>query len=261
VTSRDRGAAPGEWGALSGDLVTAPATGGTQVPTVFRVPVEVVGRAVDTGHRSTDVRGDPPQQSNAPTADHRFGLPVAADSLLRADQIPVFGDLGQAHARRDPLGTQVFATITDGPPEVPGPSEEEFTQRIPVLSDELPLSEMELTQRIPIVRPAPVPRYQPIAGRLSAAGPARQAENLSSLPDLPPVPTLPAMPPLPKRPVPQSNPAASTLPIPRVVGPPATARPPATPSLFTPNIPPTAPPAGAAEELMAQLRGMMTELE
>jgi hypothetical protein len=100
---------------------------------------------------------------------------------------------------------------------------------------------------------------------------------MSGLPDLPPVPTLPAMPPLPSRPRTQAAPAAPGLPslptphigTPQVPAVPALPRPqvsgPVTDGLPTGALGGTPStqdvPAGAAQQLMAQLRGLITELE
>jgi hypothetical protein len=251
----------GEWGALSGDLATGTTRGGRAVSvgtprtpvgaTVFRVPVEVLGRAIETGYRSASVDDDTGPRLAAPIGaeDRRYRLSDKADSLLRADQVPAYRDLFRPRAQRDSQQTRIFPAIIDGlPPRTP---DQEPTQQIPVIADRVPLSAAEVTQRIPVVR-APVP-YQPMAGELPVRrAPARpQAPNLTSLPDLPPVPTLPAMPPLP-------NPRVAGRPVP---GPIARPTPQGRPSLFTPNIPPAIESTGPAEQLMAQLRGLISELE
>jgi hypothetical protein len=299
--------------------------------TVFRVPVEVLGSAIESGHQTTYVDDGDRTIEDAPPigvlqAQRRLGPSDQTERQLRADQVPAIADLLRVPNLRGgvpgaPVGlldqTQIFPAIVDGLPgrEMTPQSEQELTQRLPVISGGVPLSTMEITQRIPVVpsaripdgRPAPRPQrvspdalpntqpmpavrgvpaprpgpgYRPINGDLPvigaappAAGPTRavpgyragvrQPTSLPSLPDLPPVPTLPAMPPLPdpNRPTPQSGRAG-----------------PQPPSLFTPNIPsvtvsdlrtppptdgtpqPQDMPAGPAEQLMAQLRGLISEL-
>jgi hypothetical protein len=299
--------------------------------TVFRVPVEVLGSAIESGHQTTYVNDGDRTIEDAPPigvlqAQRRLGPSDQTERQLRADQVPAIADLLRVPNLRGgvpgaPVGlldqTQIFPAIVDGLPghEMTPQSEQELTQRLPVIPGGVPLSTMEITQRIPVVpsaripdgRPAPRPQrvspdalpntqpmpavrgvpaprpgpgYRPINGDLPAIGavpPAvrptravpgyragvRQPTSLPSLPDLPPVPTLPAMPPLPdpNRPTPQAGRAG-----------------PQPPSLFTPNIPsvtvsdlrtppPTAGtpqpqdmPAGPAEQLMAQLRGLISEL-
>jgi hypothetical protein len=227
--------------------------------TVFRVPVEVLDRVIDTGYHSTYADdGD----SGPGPFDPRFGLSDALERQLGADQIPAFGDLYLPRTRqRDLHQTQVFPAITDGRPDVPRPAEQELTQRLPVITDSVPPAATEVTQRIPVVRAPgwPLPRatpYHPLAGDLPVGGaptmpgvPMRSS-NLSFLPDLPPVPTLPTMPPLPNRRLPGRPP-----PRPGMQGWPV------GPSLFTPNVPVAAEHTGSAEQLMSQLRGLISELE
>ncbi|HEX3592553.1 MAG TPA: hypothetical protein VHV74_23265 [Pseudonocardiaceae bacterium] len=176
---------------------------------VFRVPVEVLGRAVDNGYQRviTD-DGDTAPRIDLPFGQQaEFGPSDAVDDLLRADQVPALGGLARP---RGPMPTM------------------DMTQVFPVLSDGVPgLSTMEMTQQMPVVRPAPrntpydpTPAYQPMTGELPVAGGSRvpvASANLptvtksvpsgaSGLPDLPPVPTLPPVPPLRGGPSTQSRP-------------------------------------------------------
>ncbi|HEY3749376.1 MAG TPA: hypothetical protein VGL80_09265 [Pseudonocardiaceae bacterium] len=293
--------------------------------TVFRVPVDIVGRAVEGGYHTTSVADDdtaPPQVwlPFGQEQGQQFGPAASVDDLLRADQVPgLAGLFGRRVAPpMSPMEmTQVFPVLSNG---IPNFSTMELTQQMPVLP---PLSTMEMTQRMPVVpgartapRPAvqnmPTPRttpyqpyqppYQPMTGELPVSGslpgtrvpgtsvplasanlpsvskPAvPSAPNLSGMPDLPPVPTLPAMPPLSSRPSTQAGPAVPglpSLPTPQV----GTPQVPAVPALPRPQVSgpvtdglPTgalggAPstqdvPAGAAQQLMAQLRGLISELE
>jgi hypothetical protein len=267
----------GEWGALSGDLENAPGTDITQAASgasVFRVPVDVLGRAVESGHHAVPVADDdvpPPVWSPAGMRreQQKQAGPSVADSLLRADQVPgLGGPFGRpAVPPMSPMEmTRAFPVLSDG---MPDPAAMDLTQQLPALATELTqqfprLSTTEPTRQVDWPRPWPgngggtpgAPRttpyqpYHPMAGELPVSGalsrataPARKpvAPNLSGLPDLPPVPTLPAMPPLPSRPGPQAAPAAPAVP---------------TPHLGTPQVP-----AGTAAQLMAQLRGLISELE
>jgi hypothetical protein len=338
----------GEWGALSGDLVDAPATDVTQVAadgaavlgdqfafthtttsaaaggtaatrggiplvtplganaTVYRVPVEVLGRAVDSGYHDLSVDdGDESPPVEMPFGgEQRFGPSDAVDGLLAANQVPALADLFGVRPRpiADLGHTQVFPVLSDGLPGVPRLSPAELTQRLPVippqpspaparrdlpaprntpfdpapgprsagstlfdparngpsapnprntpfaptsdahmsgntLFDSAPARHVPSDRRTPAPRelPAPTSREDPPTGELPVFGslptgrPAhaeRDPSNLTGLPDLPPVPTLPAMPP--------------------VSGGPPTAQ----------DVP-----AGAAAQLMAQLRGLISELE
>jgi hypothetical protein len=292
--------------------------------TVFRVPVDVIGRAVEGGYHTTSLADD----DTAPQVwlpfgqeqEQQFGPSDSVDDLLRADQVPgLAGLFGRRVAPpMSPMEmTQVFPVLSNG---IPNFSTMELTQQMPALPS---LSTMEMTQQMPVIpgartapRPTvqnmPTPRttpyqpyqppYQPMTGELPVSGslpgpkvpgtsvplasanlpsvskPAvPSAPNLSGMPDLPPVPTLPAMPPLPSRPSTQAGPAVPglpSLPTPSV----GTPQVPAVPALPRPQVSgpvtdglPTgalgaAPstqdvPAGAAQQLMAQLRGLISELE
>lgn len=173
--------------------------------TVFRVPVEVLGRAVDNGYQRVIVDdGDTAPRIDLPFGQQaEFGPSDAVDDLLRADQVPALGGIARPRRPMPTMDmTQVFTVLSDG---VPG------------------LSTMEMTQQMPALRPAPqnlptprntpydpAPAYQPMTGQLPVPGGNRgpvASANLptvnnsvprgaAGLPDLPPVPTLPAMPPL-----------------------------------------------------------------
>lgn len=227
-----------EWAPLSGDLFDPPATQLPVAGNVFRVPLGVVGRAV--GH--TDV---PATQG----ADE-FGPSDAAFQLLGANQVPVIPDLFTVPRLPglpvlDGSATQVFQAVGQHRPATPA------TQDLPT--------------------PGNTP-FQPVSGELPVSGslpavtrpvrppvPHVTAPGVASLPDLPPVPTLPAMPPLHDGPSTQSLPtipavpgvpSVPNLPVPHVSGP------------LTSGLPTTQDvPAGAAQQLMAQLRGLISELE
>jgi hypothetical protein len=282
-----------EWGALTGDLAQRPAH------TVYRVPVDVVDRAVDSRYAAVPVAdGDTAPRLNLPFGEQaEFGPSDDVDGLLGANQVPRIGDLFRARPMPvvDMAHTQVFPVLSDG---VPAASS---LPRIPVP----PVSPAELTQRLPVIPAGPLaprntpyprqprntpydpqPRYEPMSGELPVTGalpnmpgtstPVAAANlptvshpptpNLSTLPDLPPVPTLPAMPPLPGRPGTQAMPAPPVLPHPQVNAPSLPPLP-ALPRLNGPatgGLPALAPqdmPAGSAQQLMAQLRGLISDLE
>ena len=75
----------GEWPVLSGDLADPPVAGGAPAAALFRVPLDMVGRAVEHGHAAAPATDE--------AAEPQFGPSDAADSLLRIDQVPVLGDL------------------------------------------------------------------------------------------------------------------------------------------------------------------------
>ncbi|HEX5114740.1 MAG TPA: hypothetical protein VFW65_06035 [Pseudonocardiaceae bacterium] len=280
-----------EWGAVTGDLAQLPANH------VYRVPGDVVGRAVDSRYAAgPGSDGDTAPRLDLPFGDQaQFGPSDEVDGLLGANQVPRIGDLFRARPRpvADMAHTQVFPVLSDG---------------VPAVSPVAPVSPAELTQRLPVIPATPAtprnlpylpqprntpydpqPRYEPMSGVLPVTGslpntpgmstPVAAANlptvnhpptpNLSTLPDLPPVPTLPAMPPLPGRPRTQAMPAAPVLPQPQVSAPSLPAIP-ALPRLSGPaagGFPalgapaPQDMPAGSAQQLMAQLRGLISDLE
>jgi hypothetical protein len=323
----------GEWGALSGDLLSEPATdvtraGGnpTAVPagahtTVFRVPVDVLGDAIDSGHTGPPISdGDTAPRLDFPADAFGFGPADQVDRLLGANQVP-----GLLPVTGDPVGlrdmqhtqvlpaiqdrspeTQVFSAITDdqAPPPVPAVRPSARIQATPPLPT-TPPRPITPARRTTPARPAapawPVARDVPISGELPVGDfplgqapvsanlprstsatapvpnrptPVQSGQSISpelALPDLPPVPTLPAMPSLPGRPTQQDLPAAPALPSPTLSAPHLT-----TPSL--PNLPtrhvsgPPANnvtghpathdmPAGPAQQLMSQLRGLIDDLD
>jgi hypothetical protein len=242
-----------EWEVLSGNLfdppVTRPPAPATTAPPnlvaqlpadghVFRVPFDVVGRVV--GH--SDAR--------APQAADEFGPSDSAFQLLGANQVPMLADLSTVPRRPgqpalDSSATQVFPVIGETRPAVAG---------TPTVAD--------------LPTPGNTP-YQPVSGELPVSGslptvnrptlPQAPTLTTPSLPGLPPVPTLPVMP------APHNAPSTHALPaipfVPTV---------PAVPSLSVPHVSgplagglPTTQdaPAGAAQQLMAQLRGLISELE
>ena len=255
---------PDEWGALTGDLAQLPARN------VYRVPDEVVGRAMDNRFTAVPVADeDTAPRLDLPFGDRaEFGPSDDVDGLLGANQVPPIGDLFGARRAPvpDPAHTQVFPVLADGVPD---------------------LSPAELTQRLPIIPAQPVdpgPRYEPMSGELPVSGslpdvpgtsvnlPVANHQvmpNLSTLPDLPPVPTLPAMPPLPARPRTQDLPTPPVLPQPHVSAP-SLSSVTSLPHLSGP-VPGGLPalggpatqdmPAGSVQQLMAQLRGLISDLE
>jgi hypothetical protein len=106
---------PSAWRALSGDLIEQ---FGPQAP-LFRVPVDVVGRAVDSGYHNAVPE---PQDAD-------FGPPDSIDSLLRVDQVPSLVQVLMAPnpMRYRPTGgfpTQLMPAIAAEPqyaPPPPGP--------------------------------------------------------------------------------------------------------------------------------------------
>jgi hypothetical protein len=225
-----------EWAALTGDLAQLPAG------TVFRVPDEVVGRAMDGRTAAPVAVGDHAPRLEPPFGDRaEFGPSDAVDGLLGANQVPAISDL--FGARRAPVTdlahTQVFPVLADG---VPAAAPAELTQRLPVVPA---VAVVPATPRRPPVDPGP--RYRPMSGELPVSGslpavpgtsvpvgsatpPTAGRPKPSGLRDLPPVPTLPTLPALP----PLRTAAASA---------------------------PQDVPAGSAQQLMAQLRGLIRDLE
>jgi hypothetical protein len=309
-TSRTAGA-----GFLDGTPVVAPAGVNT---TVYRVPVEILGRAVEEGHHTTSITDDDTApRLNLPVGafgdQPQFGPSDQVDGLLGANQVPGIATLFTAPGPRGPIGlldlqhtqvlpvvadnlpaTQVFPAITDDLPAAP-----ETTQQLPALTG------TRVTQAMPVRRVTPYQPYVPMTGELPVGGalpigavpvsatlptvtnahlpsvptgPATQsapaappAPGLPAIPDLPPVPTLPAMPTLPGRAATQDLPAPPALPInaPQLNAP-------SLPTLPTPHVSgpvtgglPTAAgrpstqyvPTAPAPRLMAQLRGLIDDLE
>lgn len=297
-------------GLLDGTPVVVPA--GTD-STVFRVPVDILGHAIERGHTVVS-DGDTEPRLTMPVGafadQEQFGPSDQVDRLLGANQVPgLFGVTGGPVGLLDVQHTQVLPAITDSLPA---------TQVFPAITDDMvpparqpmrpqavptrqqPMRPQAMPMR-PQAMPAPAP-YLPMTGELPVGGalpggppvsanlptvtnasapflhtpPTVQSgrstlPNLPALPDLPPVPTLPAMPPLPGRPTTQDLPTAPALPSPTFT----------PPHLNTPSVP-TVPmphvsgplaggitgqpttqdvPAGQAQQLMAQLRGLINELE
>ena len=224
-----------EWGVLSGDLLADPqrAAAGPDA-TLFRVPLSVVGRAIehnDTAAPATDEDAQP-----------QFGPSDAADSLLGANQVPVIGDLFTVPNLRNvtlgaPLSTldqtQQFPAIGRlGMPELAATQQfpaiggfSDITRQLPVINDGFLLPAQRAQSR-PTIRPvaparqstqdmavAPAGRYLPMTGNLPAAG-QLAAPGLPSLPTAG-LPALPAagVPALPTAGVPAlPNAALPTLP-------------------------------------------------
>jgi hypothetical protein len=260
-----------EWPVLSGNLADAPAAdppaadlvqtvvNGTPVlgnqPTggaLLRVPLDVVGQAV--AHRPTVTA---PQSADGGTQP-QFGPLDSADSLLRADQVPVLGDLFTVPNLRNALPGAPLSTLDQtrqmpalGSIGLPALSTVEQTRQLPVIGG---LSTLLPTQRAaqsnPAIRPAVRPRsstqdlpvsshYQPMSGELPASG-QLPTPSLPGLPSLPtgaaPVsanlPTLakPSVPALPVPALPTGLPSAAKPSIPAV---------PSVPSLSAlPDLPP-----------------------
>ncbi|HEX4702789.1 MAG TPA: hypothetical protein VH352_11725, partial [Pseudonocardiaceae bacterium] len=175
--------------------------------TIFRVPVEVLGRAIEHGFSSTSIVDsgsapdvDVPFGASAP--EQQFGPSDAVDGLLRADQVPAIGDLlsvpnlrrsvpGAPLSTLDMSQTQVFPAISSlgaapglpglprvpgvpGFSSVPGLSALEMTQRLPVISHGpvVPANRPGIQSR-PTVQAQPAPsglRYLPMTGELPVAG-------------------------------------------------------------------------------------------
>lgn len=274
--------AAGEWGGLSGDLVDAPVVAHSNIGTLYRVPVDVLGRAVDSGFADV-VEHDadsPPYLSGR--AERPFGPSDAVDGLLPADQVPALPRLFPPGRPTPPLPmdlTQQFPAFTDG---MPPPSDVDVTRQLPVVPSDRNVPAPRQTPfesgRRPPVAPPPIrpmprppapatlpsslpePAFAPMTGELPVSGALPTAKpvppaNLGGLPDLPPVPTLPAMPPIPQRPPARTAPGAHRRPAPG----PRTQEPPVPPAAPPPHQHPSPP--GAAEQLMAQLRGLISELE
>lgn len=294
-----------EWGVLSGDLLSPP-VGEPRLPAsggAVRAPVDLFGQVVD-GRRLD------------PAGAEEFGPSALADSLLRANQVPLLSDLftvprvpGLPLPVNDVHATQIMPAVPDFGTELPVQQKLPVAQPLPVQREvqrevprEMPRAvpaprALPRRQDLPQPRPVPFARqdmpvaapFQRMSGELPVAGslptrpanvslPARAA-NLA-LPDLPPVPTLPAMPALHSKPSVQDAPAAlppigaTHLNAPSL---------PSAPRLSAPQVsmphvsaplagglpvgqPATQPatqdvPAGAAQQLMAQLRGLISELE
>jgi hypothetical protein len=278
--------AAGEWGGLSGDLVDAlidaPVVAHSNIGTLYRVPVDVLCRAVDSGFADA-VEHDadsPPYLSGR--AGRSFGPSDAVDGLLPADQVPALPRLFPPGRPAPPVPmdlTQQFPAITDG---MPPPSDVDVTRQLPVVPSDrnVPAPRQmpfESGRRPPVappiaappIRPMPRPSapssppepvFQPMTGELPVSGALPTAKpvppaNFGGLPDLPPVPTLPAMPPIAPRQPGRTAPGAHRRPAPG----PRTQELPVTPAAPPPHQHPTPP--GAAEQLMAQLRGLISELE
>ncbi|HEX3651062.1 MAG TPA: hypothetical protein VHV49_21770 [Pseudonocardiaceae bacterium] len=265
-----------EWGAVTGDLAQMPARN------VYRVPGDVVGRAVDSRFAAPVADDDTAPRLDLFGHQAEFGPSDEVDGLIGANQLPPIGDLFGARRApvADPGHTQVFPVLSDG---VPAETPAELTQRLPVIPAVPPVRPGYTPRNTPF---DPGPRYEPMSGELPVSGalpnvpgspvpvasaklpevnhPARP--SLPNLPDLPPVPTLPAMPPLPARPTTQNLPAAPVLPAPQVSAP-SLPQVPALPHLSGPGLPalgapaPQDMPAGSAQQLMAQLRGLISDLE
>lgn len=213
------GAPHDEWATLSGDLFDPPSTALSSNGTVFRVPGDILGRAVGN---------DPAPAPDIPStqAAEQFGPSDAADLLLGANQVPLLSNLFTAP--RPPgrpvlsgPGTRIRPAVADRPTQ-------QNTPFSPV-SGELPVSGSLPTLPKPPTVTAPASHIEPLR-------------------DLPPVPTLPAMPALPdlrRAPGTQDRPAIPAVPTV-----------PAVPAPTTQDVP-----AGAAQQLMAQLRGLISELE
>lgn len=211
-----------EWATLSGDLFdpppTPPANG-----TVFRVPGDILGRAV----------GNDPATAPATQDAEEFGPSDDADLLLGANQVPLLSDL-------------FTIPRLPGPPVLSGPR----TRIIPAVAGRPAVRDMPTTPRhtpfspaageLPVSGSLPVPTgpTPPTAPTVAASAP-----HIEPLRDLPPVPTLPTMPALPalrRAPGTQDRPAIPVMPT--VPG--------------SQNVP-----AGVAQQLVARSRGLISELE
>jgi hypothetical protein len=193
-------------GFLNGTGLVQPA--GAAV-TVFRVPVEVLGRAVDHGFNNVSVTdgGADPQVDvpfGAPREQPQFGPADSVDGLLGANQVPALGNLplGNLSLGNLPLGNLPLSNLPLGPvlnlrramPGAPvsaldmtqqfpaigalsGLSALDLTQQLPAIGG--PVSPAELTQRLPIIangpmRPTALPSVRP------ATRPGTQAMPVSS---------------------------------------------------------------------------------
>jgi hypothetical protein len=275
-------------GTLDGVDLGAPA--GAAV-TVFRVPVEVLGRAIDWGHSVTSISdaGTAPlvavPVAAAGAAEPQFGPSDSIDSLLRVDQVPslaqlfVLPNLPRAVPVNDPFGaTQRIAglPLVSSVPGVPTPRRSGGSE----LQYEPMNGDLPIAGNLPA---PPVTANLPSLSRPSLPSlpnlPTVSAPSLAAFPDLPPVPTLPAMPPLPGRPTTQALPVGPALPnLPTLPTPNLSAPTLSAPTLRAPNLPtaglPATPmlpgvpqlpgtahpqdlPAGSAQRLMAELRGLI----
>jgi hypothetical protein len=173
--------------------------------TVFRVPVDVLGSAIESGQQSTYVNDGDRTIEDAPPvgvlqSQRGLGPSDAVERQLRVDQVPAIADLFRVPNLRGgppggPVGlldqTQIFPSIVDGLTghQMTPQAEQELTQRLPVISGGLPLSAMETTQRIPVVPGTRVPDGRPAlhpgTGRHMAA---------HSLPDTQPMPVIRSVP-------------------------------------------------------------------
>lgn len=264
----------GEWGALSGHLIevtdgtralsaqplSATDTGFPDGTTVFQVPVDVVGTAIDSGP-ATPAAADTDSHAHVPAdafaGGEKFGPSDHVDQLLHADQVP-----GLLTVASGPIGlldvqhTQVIPAFRDAMPE---------TQIFPAITDDMPAPLTAARQPVHRVMPAPrgaAPRPGPHY-RSAPSIQLGQTVPMRALPDLPPVRTLPSMPRHA-----QDSPMAPPMP--------ASTR--SAPGLFTPVVPvPPAPrgsgpsagsrpitqdrPSGSARHLMAHLRGLADDLD
>ncbi|HVV19304.1 MAG TPA: hypothetical protein VHF06_07705, partial [Pseudonocardiaceae bacterium] len=243
--------------------------------TVFRVPVDVLGDAIETGHHTTTISdGDTAPRLDMPVGAfddaQQFGPSEQVDRLLGANQVPGIADLFTVPGMRGPLGlldmqhTQVLPVIHDGLPETqvfPAITDGmDLTQQLPAIprSDRPGPQSMPRTmpqsmpQSMPTTMPTTMPRtmpfqrYQPVAGELpvggalpgTPGGPPVASANLPTLTNAH-VPSLPSAPGLPGTPSPQSAPA-----LPQVPGLPAL---PELPGVHVPSVPSTqSAPAGLA---------------
>lgn len=180
-----------EWATLSGDLFDPPSTPLSANGTVFRVPGDILGKAV----------GNDPATAPATEAAQEFGPSDDADLLLGANQVPLLSDL---------------FTV----PRLPG---------LPVLNGHRPPI-MPAGAGRPAVQDMPNTPFSPVSGELPVSGslPVLTGPSLPKSPtvtatpphieplrDLPPVPTLPAMPALPdlrRTPSTQDRPAMPVVP-------------------------------------------------
>jgi hypothetical protein len=161
--------------------------------TVFRVPVDVLGRAVDHGFNNVSVTdgGTDPQVDvpfGAARAQQQFGPADSVDGLLRADQVPALNNLSMGYLRRVPnlRGAVPGAplSVLDQTQQFPaigalsGPSALDVTRQVPAINA-LPGSSADVSRRLPAIGALSGPAALDVTRQLPAVGALSGPANLT----------------------------------------------------------------------------------